>query len=79
MYTIIECQDAIFYENKFDRIPRFKSSKDLESKKDLDPLSLMSEEDNEPMQVSNEDNEFVDHIKLRRSKQAKKEKMCKVV
>ena len=72
--TIIESRDAVFYENMFDRIPRLKSSKDLESNNDLDPLPLMSRENNEPLQVSNEDNEPEEHVELRRSKRARKEK-----
>ena len=49
MNTIIESRDVVFYKNRFDRIPRLKSSKYLESNKDLDPL--MSRENNEPIQV----------------------------
>ena len=40
--TIIESQDAVFYENKFDKIQRLKSGQNLESNKDLDPLPLMT-------------------------------------
>ena len=73
--TIIESRDAVFYKNKFDRIPKLKSSKDLEANKDLDTLPLMFGEDNEPIQVLNENNEHVEHIELRRSKRVRKKKM----
>ena len=40
--AVIESQDAVFYENMFDKISRLKSSKDLESNKCFNPLPLMS-------------------------------------
>ena len=60
--TIIESQDAVFYEN------RLKSSKDLESNNDSELLSSISTEDNDSIEEQHEDNEPIEQVKLRRSK-----------
>lgn len=61
-------------ENRFDRIPRLKSSKDLESYNGSEDYPLMSEEENEPLKVLGEGDESVEQVELRRSKRVRREK-----
>ena len=60
--TIIEFQDAVFYEN------RLKSSKDLESNNDSELLPSMSTKNNDPIEEQHENNEPIDQVKFRISK-----------